>query len=69
MTVQKCWNVNASAPQEKLIAEERDLSNYRTRAYVNDIRKQLQTQSFSFQQSCINQIMTESIGIHLKREN
>lgn len=53
----------------KLIAEERDrrnLSNYRTWAYVNDITKQLQTQTFSFQQSCINQIMTQSIGIRLK---
>lgn len=54
----------------KLIAEERDrrnLSNYRTWAYVNDITKQLQTQTFSFQQSCINQIMTKSIGIRLKK--
>lgn len=55
----------------KLIAEERDrrnLSNYRTWAYVNDITKQLQTQTFSFQQSGINQIMTQSIGIRLKRK-
>lgn len=55
----------------KLIVEERDrrnLSNYRTWAYVNDITKQLQTQTFSFQQSCINQIMTQSIGIRLKRK-
>lgn len=33
---------------------------------ANDVRRQLQTQSFSFQPRCTNQSLTKSIRIHLK---